>query len=102
MGPQRSHAASLPFQDPGLPVDERVRDLVPRTTVEGKISRLVYEAPAIPRLGVPENNRWNGCLRGEWGFDGYVVSDRGAIEDFHARSKYTADRWSLLNRRPGV
>jgi beta-glucosidase len=29
-------------------------------------------------------------LREEWGFDGYVVSDCGAIEDFHARHTVTA------------
>jgi beta-glucosidase len=29
-----------------------------------------------------------GILRDEWGFDGYVVSDCGAIEDVHADHKY--------------
>jgi len=30
-------------------------------------------------------------LRNEWGFDGYVVSDCGAIRDFHENHKVTAD-----------
>ena len=28
-------------------------------------------------------------LRGEWGFDGYVISDEGAIEDIMQHHKYT-------------
>lgn len=31
-----------------------------------------------------------GILRNEWGFDGYVVSDCGAIEDIYADHKYLA------------
>jgi beta-glucosidase len=57
-------AAAFPFQDPDLPVEERVRDLVSRMSVEEKISQLVYEATAIPRLGIPEYNWWNECLHG--------------------------------------
>jgi beta-glucosidase len=57
-------AAAFPFQDPDLPVEERVCDLVSRMTVEEKISQLVYEAAAIPRLGIPEYNWWNECLHG--------------------------------------
>ena len=57
-------AATFPFQDPDLPVEERVRDLVSRMTVEEKISQLVYQAKGIPRLGVPEYNWWNECLHG--------------------------------------
>lgn len=30
-------------------------------------------------------------LRGEWGFQGHVVSDCGALNDFHANHKVTAD-----------
>jgi beta-glucosidase len=30
-------------------------------------------------------------LRGEWGFDGHVVSDCGALTDFHANHKVTQD-----------
>ncbi|MEI8078975.1 MAG: glycoside hydrolase family 3 N-terminal domain-containing protein, partial [bacterium] len=30
-------------------------------------------------------------LRGEWGFQGYVVSDCGAVEDIHAHHKLVAD-----------
>ena len=30
-------------------------------------------------------------LRGEWGFQGYVVSDCGALSDFHNNHKITKD-----------
>ncbi|MCX7029609.1 MAG: glycoside hydrolase family 3 C-terminal domain-containing protein, partial [Spirochaetes bacterium] len=57
-------AILFPFQNPDLPVDDRVRDLVTRMTVEEKISQLVYEAKAIPHLGIEEYNWWNECLHG--------------------------------------
>lgn len=57
-------AGGFPFQNPDLPIDERVRDLVSRMTVEEKISQLVYEATAVPRLGIEEYNWWNECLHG--------------------------------------
>jgi beta-glucosidase len=33
-------------------------------TLEEKISQMVYDAPAIERLGVPKYNWWNECLHG--------------------------------------
>ena len=42
----------------------RARDLVARMTLEEKASQLRYEAPAIPRLGIPEYNWWNEALHG--------------------------------------
>ena len=56
--------AAFPFQDPDRPLDERVGDLVSRMTLEEKVSQLVYDAKAIPRLGIPEYNWWNECLHG--------------------------------------
>ena len=54
----------FPFQDPSLPLQERVQDLVSRMTLEEKIAQTLYDAPAIPRLGVPAYNWWNECLHG--------------------------------------
>ncbi|PYI55126.1 glycoside hydrolase family 3 C-terminal domain-containing protein [Paenibacillus flagellatus] len=60
----------------------------------------VVEGKAVSVMGA--YNRVNGepccgsktlltdILRGEWGFDGYVVSDCGAIEDFHEHHRVTA------------
>jgi len=52
------------FKDPNLPVETRARDLVARLTLEEKISQMVYNAPAIPRLDIPEYNWWNEALHG--------------------------------------
>ena len=40
------------YKNTNLPVDERVRDLVSRMTLEEKISQMSHLAPAIERLGV--------------------------------------------------
>ncbi|MGB7537694.1 MAG: glycoside hydrolase family 3 C-terminal domain-containing protein [Anaerolineales bacterium] len=45
-------APPYPFQTPGLPLDERARDLVARLTLEEKISLLSQDQPAVPRLGI--------------------------------------------------
>ena len=54
----------LPFRDPSLSVEERVNDLVSRMTLQEKADQLLYTAPAIPRLGIPEYNWWNEALHG--------------------------------------
>jgi beta-glucosidase len=51
-------------KDPTLPIETRVDDLISRMTLEEKISQMVYDAPAIERLDVPEYNWWNECLHG--------------------------------------
>ena len=43
---------------------ERAADLVSRMTLAEKVSQMVYDAPAIERLGIPEHNYWNECLHG--------------------------------------
>ncbi len=52
------------FLDPGLPIEQRVDDLVSRMTLEEKVSQMVNNAKAIPRLQIPEYNWWNECLHG--------------------------------------
>ena len=53
-----------PYQNPDLSIDQRVDDLVSRMTIQEKIDQLLYESPAIDRLGVPKYNWWNECLHG--------------------------------------
>lgn len=43
---------------------KRAEDLVARMTLEERASQLRYEAPAIPRLGIPTYNWWNEALHG--------------------------------------
>ena len=59
-----SRQPQYPFQNPDLPVDERVEDLVGRMTLEEKVSQMTSHAAAIPRLGIPEYHWWNECLHG--------------------------------------
>ncbi|MGJ7046184.1 glycoside hydrolase family 3 C-terminal domain-containing protein [Thermoanaerobacterium thermosulfurigenes] len=55
---------AYPYKDPNLPVEERVKDLVSRMTLEEKISQMLHKSPAIPRLDTPEYDWWNECLHG--------------------------------------
>jgi beta-glucosidase len=42
----------------------RAKELVAQMTLEEKASQLRYDAPAIPRLGIPAYNWWNEALHG--------------------------------------
>lgn len=53
-----------PYKDVTLPIEARVDDLISRMTLEEEISQMLYDAPAIERLGVPKYNWWNECLHG--------------------------------------
>jgi beta-glucosidase len=52
------------YLDPDLPIERRVDDLVSRMTLEEKAGQLLYDAPAVERLGIPEYNWWNEALHG--------------------------------------
>ncbi|MDF7815803.1 glycoside hydrolase family 3 C-terminal domain-containing protein [Hymenobacter sp. YC55] len=54
----------LPFQNPDLPIDQRVNDLVGRLTLPEKVSQMLNASPAIDRLGIPAYNWWNEALHG--------------------------------------
>src|SRR5271168_2730605 len=59
-----ANAAQFPYQNPSLPIEQRVADLVGRLTPEEKISQMTMTAAAIPRLGIPEYTWWNEGLHG--------------------------------------
>lgn len=52
------------FENPDIPVEERVKNLLSLMTLEEKVSQMMHESPAIERLGIPEYNWWNECLHG--------------------------------------
>jgi beta-glucosidase len=52
------------YLDPIVPVEIRVEDLISRLTLEEKVSQMLFNSPAIPRLNIPEYNWWNECLHG--------------------------------------
>jgi len=57
-------ASVPPYQDPSLPVEKRVDDLVARMTLEEKVSQMMNAARPIERLGIPEYEWWNEGLHG--------------------------------------
>ena len=58
------HSQDFEFQDPNLLIEERIENLVSEMTLEEKAGQLRYDAPAIPRLGIPAYNWWSECLHG--------------------------------------
>ena len=59
-----SEKYDYPFQNPELPIDERVEDLIGRLTLEEKVAQMMNVSPAIERLGIPEYDWWNEALHG--------------------------------------
>ncbi|MGH6980911.1 MAG: glycoside hydrolase family 3 N-terminal domain-containing protein, partial [Stellaceae bacterium] len=53
-----------PYLNPALPAEQRAADLVHRMTVEEKVTQLVNQARAIPRLKVPSYDWWSEALHG--------------------------------------
>lgn len=98
-------AASKPaYQDPSLPMERRVDDLVSKMTLDEKAQQLVNTAPAIPRLGVPAYDYWNEGLHGvarsgyatlfpqaigmAATFDEPLMNSIGTVVSTEARAKY--------------
>lgn len=52
------------YLDESKSFEERAKDLVSRMTTEEKVSQMLFNAPAIPRLGIPRYNWWNEALHG--------------------------------------
>ncbi len=52
------------FYDLNLSIEERVDDLISQLTLEEKVGQLMFESPAVPRLGIPHYSWWNECLHG--------------------------------------
>ena len=52
------------YLNPALPAEQRAADLVHRMTVEEKVSQLVNQSRAVPRLKVPDYDWWSEALHG--------------------------------------
>ena len=52
------------YLNPSLPAEQRAADLVHRLTVEDKVTQLVNQSRAIPRLNVPAYDWWSEALHG--------------------------------------
>jgi beta-glucosidase len=57
-------AIHLPYQDPRLPLETRVHDLISRMSLSEKVSQMMNDAPPIGRLGVPRYEWWSEALHG--------------------------------------
>ena len=61
----RSQAEPLPaYLNTALPAQQRAQDLVHRMTVQEKVTQLVNQSRAIPRLNVPAYDWWSEALHG--------------------------------------
>ena len=85
---------------------EQARELVAKMTLEERASMLRYDAPAIPRLGIPAYNWWNEALHGvaragtatvfpqaigmAASFDRALIRRMGEIIATEGRAKYNA------------
>ena len=92
------------FRDTSLTALERAEDLTDRLTVEEQAAQLLYDAPAVERLGIPAYNWWNEGLHGDARagtatmfpqaiamaamFDRNAMRRAGEIVSTEARAKY--------------
>jgi beta-glucosidase len=56
--------STFPFRDTTLSYEKRLADLESRLTLKEKTSLMLYNSPAIERLGIPAYNWWSECLHG--------------------------------------
>ncbi|KAL0420110.1 UNVERIFIED_CONTAM: putative beta-D-xylosidase 2 [Sesamum radiatum] len=62
--PRDSATHTLPFCRTDLRIDERVKDLIGRLTLQEKVKLLANNAAAVPRLGIKAYEWWSEALHG--------------------------------------
>jgi beta-glucosidase len=60
----RTYTEIPAYKNEDLSFEDRAKDLVSRMTLEEKVNQMIYNAPAVPRLGIPSYNWWNEALHG--------------------------------------
>jgi len=55
---------AMPFNNPSLSIDERVKDLMSRLTLEEKADQMMNSTPEIKRLNIAPYDYWNEALHG--------------------------------------
>ena len=65
--------SKAPYMNPGIPLEQRVDDLIGRMTLDEKVAQMRDHATPIPRLGVPKYDWWNEGLHGV-AFAGYATN----------------------------
>ncbi len=117
--------AAQPFQDPTLPLEKRVENLVSLLTLDEKIAMLGQVQPAIPRLNIKAFTNFTEGLHGlGWARGGNLTATQfpqsvglgetwdpellrqvGAVEGYEARvyfQKFNGTRVGLAIRTPNV
>ncbi|MBQ3882544.1 MAG: glycoside hydrolase family 3 C-terminal domain-containing protein, partial [Bacteroidales bacterium] len=61
-GPKTNY--EYPFQNPKLPVDERVENLLSLLTPEEKVGLMMNKSVSVDRLGIPAYNWWSEACHG--------------------------------------
>jgi beta-glucosidase len=123
--PQTLQPGAYAFQDPKLPMEQRVDNIVSLLTLDEKIGMLGQVQPAIPRLGIKAFTNWTEGLHGlGWvrggsvtattfpqsvglgeTWDPEILRHAGAVEGYEARvyfKKYNGVRVGLAIRAPNV
>jgi beta-glucosidase len=93
---------NFPFQDYKLPIEQRVKDVVSRLTLEEKVLQMLNSTPAVPRLGIPAYDWWNEVLHGVARTQFKVTVFPQAIAmaaTFDTTSLHTMARYSALEGR---
>ncbi|HWC17525.1 MAG TPA: glycoside hydrolase family 3 C-terminal domain-containing protein [Terriglobales bacterium] len=62
--PTSQDTSKQSYMDPSRSIDQRVDDLLQRMTPEEKVTQLVNQSRAIPRLGIPAYDWWSESLHG--------------------------------------
>src|SRR5208282_5966450 len=58
--------ASSVYLNPNAPLDDRVKDLISKMTLEEKAAELCHFTPVNERLHIPAWGGWNQGLHGVW------------------------------------
>ncbi|PKB16402.1 glycoside hydrolase family 3 N-terminal domain-containing protein [Flavobacterium sp. 5] len=59
-----SDKMNFPFQNSSLSIEERIKDLISRLTLEEKVNQMMNNTSAIERLGILPYSYWNEALHG--------------------------------------
>lgn len=91
-----------PMWNPSVPVEQRVKDVISRLTLEEKVAQMLNATPEVSRLGIPAYDWWNEVLHGVARTPYKVTSYPQAIgmaATWDTNSLYTMADYSALEGR---
>ena len=85
----QANAQQYPFQNPDLPYEQRVENLISLLTPEEKVGLMMNKSASVDRLGIPSYNWWSEACHGVRQ-DGYTVYPQpiGMAAAFNAQLVY--------------